>query len=151
LRLLGTLILLALVGFGGWYARGLHESPDRLHRLEDKVRQLFDNGVKRFEGALTKQNLEEAERALGDLKTIAAKDGRIAGMEARLLSAQVAKLLSDGNIDRAKELLDKAEKDGDVALDDIKVLREKLKAAQQNGAASASASSSSAPKAAARN
>jgi hypothetical protein len=123
LRLLGALIVLALVAWGGWWARGVHDSATKL--------------AESVEGALTKQNLEEAERRLQELKTVAAKDGRIAELEARLVAAKIAKAVSDGELDDAKRLLAKAEKDGNVSSDQIKRWRDQVQAAQAQKSASA--------------
>jgi hypothetical protein len=140
LRLLATLIVLALVAWGGWWARGVHDSATKLA----EVKAALDDGVKRVEGALTKQNLEEAERRLNELKTVAAKDGRIAELEARLVAAKIAKAVSDGQLDDAKRLLAKAESDGNVSSDQIKRWRDQVAAAQAQKSASATTSAAGA-------
>jgi hypothetical protein len=131
-----VVILLILVGAGGWYAHQLRESPPKL----SDVKALLDNGVKDIQASLTKKNLEEAEQKLAALRKVAAKDGRIAALESQLLEAKLAKAMSDGQLDKAKDLLAKAEKDGNVAIDDIKKWRDKIEAAQKPGSGSASTS-----------
>jgi hypothetical protein len=133
---LGTLIVLALVAWGGWWARGVHDSATKLA----EVKAVLDDGVKSVEGALTKQNLEQAERRLNELKTVAAKDGRIAELDARLMAAKIAKAVSEGQLDDAKRLLAKAEKDGNVSGDQIKRWQGQVEAAQTQKSASASTS-----------
>jgi hypothetical protein len=131
LRVLGTVIVLALVAAGGWWARGIHDSAEKMAEMK----RILDDGVKRVDAALSKQNLEEAERRLEELKTVAAKDGRIAELEAHLLTAKIAKAVSDGQFDHARELLSKAEKDRNVGGDEIKRWRNQVEAAQKSAPA----------------
>jgi hypothetical protein len=140
LQVVGALIVLALAAAGGWWARGVHDSATQMAEL----RALLDNGVKHVETALSKENLEEAERQLEELKKVAAKDGRIAKLESRVLLAQIAKAVSDGQLDHARELLSKAEKGGNVAIDDIKHWRDQLEAAQKSASASSSSTAGTA-------
>lgn len=136
----GTLILLILAGAGGWYGRGLHDSA----QAREQAKAALDAGVKRVEGALSKQNLEEAEHKLGELKAVAEKDTRIAALESRLLAAKVAKAVSDGQLDDAKQMLQKAEKDGSATADQIKKWRDQVSAAEAQKSASSASSSSAA-------
>jgi hypothetical protein len=110
------------------------------------VKAALDDGVKHVETALSKQNLEEAERKLQELKSIATKDTRFAELQAHLITAKIAKAVSDGQIDHAKELLAKAEKDANASPEQIKRWQQQVekaeKAAAGTGAATASSSSS---------
>lgn len=141
-RVLRALIVLALVGYGGWWARGVHDSATRLAAVEAVV----DGGVKRVEGALSKQNLEEAEHRLQELKSVAAKDTRVAELEARLLTAKIAKAVSDGQLNDAKKLLAKAETDGNLSSAQLKRWQDQVAAAQKSASASSSASGAAPPR-----
>jgi hypothetical protein len=134
-------VLVLVIAAGGWWARALQDSAQKRQEVEATL----SSGVKRVEGALTRKNLEEAEHKLGELKAIAMKDGRIADLESRLLAAKLAKAISDGQLQDAKGLLAKAEKDGSASIDQIKKWRDQVNtAAAQQSAASASSSSSAA-------
>jgi hypothetical protein len=139
-RVAASLIVLALVFAGGWWARGLHDSASE----RAAVKRALDDGVKHVEAALSKQNLEEAEHKLQELKAAAAKDTRIAELQVHLITAKIAKAVSDGQIDHARELLAKAQKDGNVTPEQLQRLQEQVekaeKAASGSGAASASSS-----------
>lgn len=139
-RIFGTLVLVALVAAGGWWARALQDSSQRRAEVEAAL----SSGAKRVEGALSKKNLEEAEHKLEELKALAVKDGRIADLESRLLAAKVAKAISDGQVEDAKGLLAKAEKDGSASIQQIKTWRDQLNTAAAQASASAASASSAA-------
>lgn len=132
-------MLVLLVGAGGWWARALQDSAEKRQEVEAAL----STGVKRAEAALSKKNIEEAEHKLEELKAIAVKDGRVADLESRLLAAKLAKAISDGQLEDAKGLLAKAEKDGSASIDQLKQWRDQVDTAvAQHSAASASSSSS---------
>lgn len=62
----------------------------------------------RFDESMNGGKLDEASLALANLKAAAANDSKIPGMEVRLMTAQVAKALADGNIDRAQNYVRQA-------------------------------------------
>lgn len=68
----------------------------------------------RFEEALTAGRLDEATLTLGNFKAAAAADPRLGGFEQRLYSAQMAKALADGNLERAATVLRQAQQAGSL-------------------------------------
>jgi TonB family protein len=62
----------------------------------------------RFDESMTGAKLDEASLALANLKAAAPNDSRIAGLEVRLMTAQISKALADGNIDRAQNFIRQA-------------------------------------------
>jgi hypothetical protein len=141
-----TLIVLALVFAGGWFARGLHDSDTE----RAAVRQALDDGVKHVQSALSKKNIEEAERKLAELRAVAAKDERIAELQVDLITAKIAKAVSDGQINDAKALLAKAEKEGNAKPDQIKRWQAQVEKAERATSGSGASAASSASVSAAR-
>jgi protein TonB len=62
----------------------------------------------RFDESMNGGKLDEASLALANLKSAAPNDSKIQGMEVRLMTAQIAKSLADGNIDRAQNYVRQA-------------------------------------------
>jgi TonB family protein len=73
----------------------------------------------RFEEALGGGRFEEAALALANFKIAAPGDARVGPFELRLYSAQVARALTDGNLDRAAALVRQAQQSTAVPAEQI--------------------------------
>jgi len=73
----------------------------------------------RFDESMTAGKLDEASLALANFKAAAPNDNRIAGLEVRLMTAQISKALADGNMDRAQNLIRQASSSPAFSADQI--------------------------------
>lgn len=73
----------------------------------------------RFDESMTAGKLDEASLALANLKAAAPNDGKIPGLEGRLMTAQISKALADGNMDRAQNLIRQASSSPAFSADQI--------------------------------
>ena len=73
----------------------------------------------RFEDALNGARLDEAAATLASFKSAAPDDARIAPLEQRLYTAQIAHAIAGGNLDRAAALVHQAQLSGVVATEQI--------------------------------
>lgn len=81
----------------------------------------------RFEEALTAGRYDEAALALAHLKAAAPDDRQqIAPLEAKLSTAQINKMLADGNLDRAASLVKGAQQSGSVPDSQIRAWRTEI-------------------------
>jgi hypothetical protein len=115
--------------------------------LSDRVGQLFGkqhgpsvkDSLAKIESALKSHHLDQAEDALAALKDAALKDSKVAELEVQLVSAKIGRALSDGHLDKAKELLDKAKKSGAVAAEQLKSWEEQIRSAEKSSSSTSSA------------
>jgi TonB family protein len=68
----------------------------------------------RFDEALTAARYDEATLALAHLKAATPDDPRVTALDGKLATAQISKLLADGNLDRAASLVKGAQQSGAV-------------------------------------
>ena len=68
----------------------------------------------RFDEALTAGRYDEATLALAHLKAATPDDARVGALEGKLATAQITKMLADGNLDRAASLVKGAQQSGAV-------------------------------------
>jgi TonB family protein len=73
----------------------------------------------RFDESLGASRYDEAAQALVNFKSARPRDNRIAAMETRLVTVQVSKSLSEGNVDRASALVRQAQQNGSVPAEQI--------------------------------
>jgi TonB family protein len=73
----------------------------------------------RFDESMNAGHFDEAGIALANFKAAAPKDSRIAGLEVRLITAQISKALADGNLDRANQLIRQAQTSSAVSPDQV--------------------------------
>jgi protein TonB len=69
----------------------------------------------RFDEALSAGRYDEATLALAHLKAATPDDPRVAALDGKLATAQISKMLADGNLDRATALVKGAQQSGAVA------------------------------------
>jgi protein TonB len=69
----------------------------------------------RFDEALSGARFDEAAQTLANFKAATPQDARVPGFEQRLYSAEIAKALADGNVERAAALLHQAQQAGTSA------------------------------------
>jgi TonB family protein len=75
--------------------------------------------VTRFEEALSAGRIDEGALALANLKLASPQEPRLAGFELRLTTAQVAKALADGNVERAAALVRLAQQSSAIPAEQI--------------------------------
>jgi TonB family protein len=68
----------------------------------------------RFDEALAAARYDEAALALAHLKAATPDDQRVASLDGKLATAQITKMLADGNLDRAASLVKGAQQSGSV-------------------------------------
>lgn len=68
----------------------------------------------RFEEAMTAGRFDEASLALAHLKAATPDDANVNGLEGKLATAQITRMLADGNLDRAASLVKGAQQSGAV-------------------------------------
>jgi TonB family protein len=68
----------------------------------------------RFDEALAAGRYDEAALSLAHLKAASSEDERIPALDAKLATAQITKMLADGNLDRAASLVKGAQQSGAV-------------------------------------
>jgi TonB family protein len=73
----------------------------------------------RFDESMTAGRFDEAGMALANFKAAAPKDGRIPGLEVRLMTAQISKALADGNLDRVNAFIRQAQMSPAFSADQI--------------------------------
>jgi TonB family protein len=73
----------------------------------------------RFDESMNGGRFDEAGVALANFKAAAPKDSRIAGLEVRLMTAQMSKALADSNLDRANALIRQAQSSSAISADQI--------------------------------
>jgi len=71
----------------------------------------------RFDESMNAGHFDEAAVALGNFKTAAPKDSRAGPLEVRLITAQISKALTDGNLDKANALLHQAQMSSAISPD----------------------------------
>jgi len=86
----------------------------------------------RFDESMTAGKLDEASLALANFKAAAPNDNRIAGLEVRLMTAQVAKALADGNMDRAQNLVRQASSSPAFSADQINKWKTEISRRQED-------------------
>jgi TonB family protein len=86
----------------------------------------------RFDESMTGGKLDEAGLALANLKAAAPNDNRIAGLEVRLMTAQVSKALADGNRDRAQNLVRQASSSPAFSADQINKWKTEINRRQED-------------------
>jgi TonB family protein len=73
----------------------------------------------RFDEALNGGRFDEAALTLANFKSATPADPRVGAFELRLYSAQIAKALSDGNLDRAAALVHQAQQSSSISAEQI--------------------------------
>jgi TonB family protein len=73
----------------------------------------------RFEEDMNSAHLDEAALTLASLRVATPQDGRLAGLELRVASAQISKAVEDGNLDRAGAVVREAQQTGLVPADQL--------------------------------
>ena len=73
----------------------------------------------RFDEALNGGRFDEAALTLANFKSATPADPRVGAFELKLYSAQIAKALSDGNLDRAAALVHQAQQSSGIAAEQI--------------------------------
>jgi TonB family protein len=73
----------------------------------------------RVDESMNAGHFDEAGMALANFKTASPKDSRIAGLEVRLITAQISKSLADGNLDRANQFIRQAQSSSAVSPDQV--------------------------------
>jgi TonB family protein len=86
----------------------------------------------RFDESMTAGKLDEAGLALANFKAAAPNDNRIAGLEVRLMTAQIAKALADGNMDRAQNLVRQASSSPAFSADQINKWKTEINRRQED-------------------
>jgi TonB family protein len=73
----------------------------------------------RFDESMNGGRFDEASLALANFKAAAPNDGRIPNLEVRLMTAQISKALTDGNMDRATALIRQAQSSPAISADQV--------------------------------
>lgn len=102
-----------------YYRKALAIDPHNAEVKKD-LEQLATQLLSQFEGFMKSGNLDEAEKVFASLKQAIPQDARLAALKLRMVSAEVSKAISDGKLDRAKDLVHQAEQSGKVAAQTLK-------------------------------
>jgi protein TonB len=86
----------------------------------------------RFDDAMNTAHFDEAALALGNLKSAAPKDARVASLELRLATAQINKSFADGNIERAAALVRLAQQSTAIPADQLNKWRSEIARRQED-------------------
>jgi len=86
----------------------------------------------RFDESMNGGRFDEASVALANFKAAAPSDGRTAGLEVRLITAQVSKSLADGNMDRAAALIRQAQSSPAISADQVNKWRTEITRRQED-------------------
>jgi TonB family protein len=81
---------------------------------KDGLRRVAAVLSSRFDEALAAGRYDEAALSLAHLKLATPEDERVAALDAKLATAQITKMLADGNLDRAASLVKGAQQSGAV-------------------------------------
>jgi hypothetical protein len=122
-----------------YYKAALTIDP-KSQEVKEELQKIGSELVSRFEEVMKSGQVDEAEKALASLKKTIPEDAHIAAMQLRLLSAQVSKAVSDGKLDRAKDLVQRAEHSGAVAAEQLKKWEEDIRAAAKSSSSKSSSS-----------
>jgi TonB family protein len=101
------------------YYRSAAAADGNSSEARDGLQRVAGVLAARFDEALGSGRFEEAALALANFKIAAPDDARLKPFELRLYSAQVAKTLTDGNIDRAAALVRQAQQSAGVPAEQI--------------------------------
>jgi len=88
------------------------EATDGLQRVASVL-------AARFDESMNGGKFDEASIALANFKAAAPKDSRTAGLEVRLMTAQISKAMADSNLDRANALIRQAQTSSAFSADQI--------------------------------
>ncbi len=86
---------------------------------EDGLQRVAGVLASRFDESMNGGRFDEASLALANFKAAAPKDSRIPALEVRLVTAQISKALSDGNLDRANGLIRQAQSSPGISADQV--------------------------------
>ena len=86
----------------------------------------------RFDESMNGGRFDEASIALANFKAAAPSDGRIPGLEVRLMTAQVSKALADGNVERASALVRQAQSSSAISADQVNKWRNEITRRQED-------------------
>jgi TonB family protein len=86
----------------------------------------------RFDESMNGSRLDEAGLALANFKAAAPNDSRIAGLEVRLMTAQISKAMADGNMDRAANYIRQAQSSPAFSADQINKWKAEINRRQED-------------------
>jgi TonB family protein len=86
----------------------------------------------RFDESMNGGRLDEAGLALANFKAAAPTDSRIPALEVRVMTAQIAKAMADGNMDRALALIRQAQSSPAFSADQINKLKAEVNRRQED-------------------
>ncbi len=93
---------------------------------QDGLRRVAAVLSSRFDESLAAGRYDEAALALAHLKAATPDDSKIATLDSKLATAQVTKMLAEGNLDRAASLVKGAQQSGAVPDQQIKAWRNEI-------------------------
>jgi protein TonB len=97
------------------YYRSAAKADNTNGEALDGLRRVASVLTARFDEALSGGRFDEATLALGHLKAATPGDPKVAALDGKLVTAQINKMLADGNLDRAAALVKAAQQSGAVA------------------------------------
>ncbi len=86
---------------------------------KEGLQRVANVAAARFDESMNASKYDEAALALAYLKYAAPQDPRIGGLELKLTTAQIAKAIADGNMDRASALVRQAQSSSNIPADQL--------------------------------
>jgi TonB family protein len=96
------------------YYRSAAKADSANGEATDGLKRVASVLTARFDEALNAGRYEEATLALAHLKAATPDDARVTALDGKLATAQITKMLADGNLDRAAALVKGAQQTGAV-------------------------------------
>jgi protein TonB len=101
------------------YYRSAAAADPNSGEAKEGLQRVANVAASRFDDSMNAAKYDEASLALANLKVAAPQDSRIAGFELKLTTAQIAKALADGNVDRAAALVRQAQSSPNIPADQL--------------------------------
>jgi TonB family protein len=114
------------------YYRSAAAADPNSGEAKDGLQRVAGVAASRFDEAMNASKYDEASLALANLKVAAPDDPRNGPFELKLTTAQIAKALADGNVDRASALVRQAQSSPNIPPDQLTKWRNDIARRQED-------------------
>jgi protein TonB len=114
------------------YYRSAAAADPNSGEAKEGLQRVANVSASRFDESMNANKYDEASLALANLKVAAPQDTRISAFELKLTTAQIAKALADGNVDRATALVRQAQSSPNIPADQLAKWRSDISRRQED-------------------
>jgi protein TonB len=101
------------------YYRSAAAADPNSGEAKEGLQRVANVAASRFDESMNSSKFDEASLALANFKVAAPQDQRIGPFELKLMTAQIAKAIGDGNMDRATTLVRQAQNSPNIPADQL--------------------------------